>query len=76
MAYRFLVIPCALVIEWILTHMDDSHLVLYSESGGQLATYCREDMQTYYKMPRPTKYANNNFYTRWANLNISDIIKS
>lgn len=55
--------------------MDDSHLVICSESGGQLATYYGEDMQIYYKMINPTKYANDNFYMRWAHLNTSDVIK-
>ena len=33
-ACRFPVILCVEVIEWILTHMDGSHLMLHSESGG------------------------------------------
>jgi len=56
--------------------MDDSHLVLHNESGGQLATYYGEDMQTYYKMLRHTEYANTNFYTKQDDLNTSDTIKS
>lgn len=41
---RFPVIPCGEVIEWIITHMDGSHFVLRSESGGQFATYYGEDI--------------------------------
>jgi len=63
------------VIEWILTHMDDSHHVLRSESGANFTTYYGEDMHTYYKMESPTKYANIDFYMRWVNLTTSDIIK-
>ena len=51
-ACRFLIMPCAKVIEWIITHMDDSHLMICSESGSQLTTYYGEDMQTYYKIQR------------------------
>jgi len=55
--------------------MDDSHLFLRIESGGQLATYYGEDMHAYCNILRPTKYANNKFYIRWADLDTSDIIK-
>ena len=70
------VIPCAEVIEWIITDMDDSHLLLCSKSGNQLATYYGEDMQAYYKMLKHNEYENDNLYTRWAYLDTSDVIKS
>lgn len=63
---RYLVMPCVEAIEWFITHMDDFHLVLCSESGSDIATYYGDDMQTYYKMIKPTKYENDNFYMRWA----------
>lgn len=72
---RFLVMPCVEVIEWIITHMDDSHLVLQSESGGHLTIYHGEDMQTYYKMLKPTEYVNDNFYRRYPTLETIDVIK-
>lgn len=56
--------------------MDYSNLVLHSKSGGQLTTYYREDMKTYYKRLKPTKYENDYFYMRWLDLDTSDIIKS
>lgn len=37
-ACKFPVFPCVEEIEWILLHMDDSDLVLRSESGGHIAT--------------------------------------
>lgn len=75
-ACKFVVIPSVEVIKWIITHMDDSHLVLHSESGDQLTTYYKECMQTYYKILRPTKYANNYFYIKWVDLDTNNIIKS
>jgi len=72
---RFPIIPCAEVIECIITHMDDSDLMLHSERGGKITMYYGEDMKIYYKMLRSTKYAYNDFYTRWVNLEISEIIK-
>lgn len=74
-AWRFLVVPCAEAIEQIITHMDDSHLVLRTESGSHIATYYGEDMHTYYKMLKPNEYENENFYTRWATLDMTDVIK-
>jgi len=74
--YKFVVISHVEVIEWIITHMDDSHLVLRNESGGQLTTYYGDEIQTYYKMKRSTEYATNDFYTIWFDINTSDIIKS
>lgn len=68
--------PCVEVIESIIKHMDDSHLVLHSESGRQLATYYGEDMHIYYNMINPTEYENVNLYRRWATLDIVDVIKS
>lgn len=50
---RFSIIPCAEFIEWNITHMDDLHLTLQSESRNQLSTYYSEYMQTYYKMIKP-----------------------
>lgn len=70
----FLVMPYADVIEWIVTHMDEYHLVLRSESGGHLTTYFGEDMKTYHNMLRPIEYENDNFNMRWDNLDTSDII--
>lgn len=72
---KYPVTPCDEVIEWIVTHMDDSQLVLCSESGKHLATYYGEDMQTYYKMLKPNKYANDSFYKIQDNLDTNNVIK-
>lgn len=56
--------------------MDDSHIVLWNESGGQLTTYIGGDMQTYYKMFKPTEYANDEVYTRVETLDTTDVIKT
>jgi len=58
---RYLIMPCDEAIEWTITHMDDSHLVICSESGRHLATYYDEDMQTYYKILKTNEYENNSF---------------
>lgn len=59
--WRFQVTPYAKVPDWILTHMDYSHIMLHSESDGKLATYYGEDMSVYYNMVRPTKYVDKKF---------------
>lgn len=43
---KFPVLSCIEAIEWIILHMDYSHLVLRNESGDYLATYYGEHMQT------------------------------
>ena len=73
---RFSIIPYAKLIEWIITYIYDSHLVICSKSGGHLSTYYGEGMKMYYKIFRPTKYANDDFYIRWVDLDTSNIIKS
>jgi len=56
--------------------MDDSNLVLHSESGGQLAMNYGEDMHTYYKMLMPTKYEYTDFSHKSTNTDTRDIIRS
>ena len=73
---RCQVMPCVEVIEQIIAHMDDSNLVLHSESGGQLAMNYGEDMHTYYKMLMPTKYEYTDFSHKSTNTDTRDIIRS
>lgn len=68
--------PCVDTIEWISSHMDDKKLVLQSESGDGIVIYYGHDMHTFYNMLKPREYVNTTFYTRWANLNTGEIIKS
>lgn len=72
----FPVMPYVEAFEWVIPHMDDTNLVLHSESGSELATYYEQDMHTYYKTLKPREYVNTTFYTTWANLNKREIIKS
>jgi len=55
-AYRFLVMPCAEVIKWILLNMENNNLVLRSESGNEIATDHLHDIHSYYKMVKPRDY--------------------
>lgn len=61
-AYRLLLIPCAESIEWILSQMDNTNLVLSSESGINIMTYHSHDMLSYYNVIRLNEYANTEFY--------------
>lgn len=38
--------PCVEEVEWILSHMDDSDMMLCSKRGGNISTEYGEDMKT------------------------------
>lgn len=54
--------------------MDDSDLVLHSESGGKIATSNGKDMQKYYTILKPNEYENDEFYTIWSHLDMTNVI--
>jgi len=70
-----MVMPCSKIIEWIITHMVDSHVVLRSESNNQLVSYYGEDNHTYYTMLRPNKYPNDKFCGGWDTFDVTNVIK-
>jgi len=72
----FLVMPFGESIEWIMSHMDNTNMVLCNEIISEISTYHFHVMHSYYKIIRSNEYANTQLYATWKTINTKEIIKS
>ena len=74
-AWRYPNLPCANVIQWIVSHTDPEMMILSSVSGVELVTYRTEYYQHIYHFPWPVNMIDAPFHTANNNENTTDILK-
>lgn len=67
--------PCADVISWIVSHIDEKTMTLSSVSRQKLATFLEEDYQHMYHLFELVEHMDSLFYATHNYMNTRDIVK-